>query len=179
MISACGLLLLSVSNKLGRIVDRIRNLNSEDRDLSSEVDTVRRLSIRNQIDFLLRRAVLLRNACGFLYLAVAVFVLTSLCVGLSNVARAFEVLMLVLFVIGLATVVWGRNPRLPRNPPVPSRGHRGDKGTPAPRLTQPRLNYQVTKETAHSFQTLFMSLCRGGQLRRPLVAELTQSDAAV
>ena len=106
MISACGLLLLSVSNKLGRIVDRIRNLNSEDRDLSSEVDTVRRLSIRNQIDFLLRRAVLLRNACGFLYLAVAVFVLTSLCVGLSNVARAFEVLMLVLFVIGLATVVW-------------------------------------------------------------------------
>ena len=106
MISACGLLLLSVSNKLGRIVDRIRNLNSEDRDLSSEVDTVRRLSIRNQIDFLLRRAVLLRNACGLLYLAVAVFALTSLCVGLSNVARTFEVLMLVLFVIGLATVVW-------------------------------------------------------------------------
>jgi hypothetical protein len=106
MISACGLLLLSVSNKLGRIVDRIRNLNSEDRDLSSEIDTVRRLSIRNQIDFLLRRAVLLRNACGLLYLAVAVFALTSLCVGLSNVARAFEVLMLVLFVIGLATVVW-------------------------------------------------------------------------
>ena len=106
MISACGLLLLSVSNKLGRIVDRIRNLNSEDRDLSSEVDTVRRLSIRNQIDFLLRRAVLLRNACGLLYLAVAVFALTSLCVGLSNVARAFEVLMLVLFVIGFATVVW-------------------------------------------------------------------------
>ena len=106
MISACGLLLLSVSNKLGRIVDRIRNLNSEDRDLSSEVEAVRRLSIRNQIDFLLRRAVLLRNACGLLYLAVAVFALTSLCVGLSNVARAFEVLMLVLFVIGLATVVW-------------------------------------------------------------------------
>jgi hypothetical protein len=106
MISACGLLLLSVSNKLGRIVDRIRTLNSEDRDLSSEVDTVRRLSIRNQIDFLLQRAVLLRNACGLLYFAVAVFALTSLCVGLSNVARAFEVLMLVLFVIGLATVVW-------------------------------------------------------------------------
>jgi len=106
MISACGLLLLSISNKLGRIVDRIRNLNSEDRDLSSEVEAVRRLSIRNQIDFLLRRALLLRNACGFLYLAVAVFALTSLCVGLSSVARAFEVLMLVLFVIGLATVVW-------------------------------------------------------------------------
>ena len=106
MISACGLLLLSVSNKLGRIVDRIRELNSEDRGLPSDVDSVRRLSIRNQIDLLLRRSLLLRNACGLLYLAVAVFALTSLGVGLSQLGRVFDVLMLVLFVIGLATVVW-------------------------------------------------------------------------
>ncbi len=106
MISACGLLLLSVSNKLGRIVDRIRDLNTEDRGLAAEVEAVRRLSIRNQIDLLLRRALLLRNACGLLYLAVAVFALTSLCVGLSAAGHIFEVLMLVLFVIGLATVVW-------------------------------------------------------------------------
>jgi len=106
MISACGLLLLSVSNKLGRIVDRIRELNSEDRGLSPDVDSVRRLSIRNQIDLLLRRSLLLRNACGLLYLAVAVFALTSLGVGLSQLGRVFDVLMLVLFVIGLATVVW-------------------------------------------------------------------------
>ncbi len=106
MISACGLLLLSVSNNLGRIVDRIRDLNTEDRGLAAEVEAVRRLSIRNQIDLLLRRALLLRNACGLLYLAVAVFALTSLCVGLSAAGHIFEVLMLVLFVIGLATVVW-------------------------------------------------------------------------
>ena len=106
MISACGLLLLSISNKLARIVDRTRELNSEDRSLAPDVDAVRRLSIRNQIDLLLRRALLLRNACGLLYLAVAVFALTSLCVGLSRAARLFEVLMLVLSVVGLATVVW-------------------------------------------------------------------------
>lgn len=106
MISACGLLLLSISNKLGRIVDRTRDLNSEDRGLSAEVEAVRRLSIRNQIDILLRRALLLRNACGLLYLAVAVFALTSLCVGLSSFAKPLAVLMLVLFVVGLATVVW-------------------------------------------------------------------------
>jgi MFS family permease len=106
MISACGLLLLSMSNKLARIVDRIRELNAEDRGLEAETEAVRRLSIRNQIDLLLRRALLLRNACGLLYLAVAVFALTSLCVGLSNAAHAFEVLMLVLFVFGLGTVVW-------------------------------------------------------------------------
>ena len=46
------------------------------------------------------------SACGLLYLAVAVFALTSLCVGLSRAAHVFEVLMLVLFVLGLATVVW-------------------------------------------------------------------------
>lgn len=106
MISACGLLLLSISNKLARVVDRTRELNSEDRGLSAEVDAVRRLSIRNQIDLLVRRALLLRNACGFLYLAVAVFALTSLCIGLSGATRAFEVIMLVLFVVGLGTVVW-------------------------------------------------------------------------
>jgi hypothetical protein len=109
MISACGLL-LSISNKLGRIVDRTRELNSEDRGLSAEVDAVRRLSIRNQIDLLLRRALLLRNACGLLYLAVAVFALTSLCIGLSGGARVFELLMLVLFVFGLGTVVWAGIP---------------------------------------------------------------------
>ena len=105
MISACGLLLLSMSNKLARIVDRVRELNAEDRGLEAETEAVRRLSIRNQIDLLLRRA-LLRNACGLLYLAVAVFALTSLCVGLSSAAHVFAVLMLVLFVFGLGTVVW-------------------------------------------------------------------------
>ena len=106
MISACGLLLLSVSNKLGRIVDRIRDLNAEDRKLVAAGEAARRQSIRNQIDLLLRRTVMLRNACGLLYLAVAVFALTSLCVGLSGAAHVFAVLMLVLFVAGLAAVVW-------------------------------------------------------------------------
>jgi hypothetical protein len=89
MISACGLLLLSVSNKLGRIVDRIRDV-----------------SVRNQIDLLVRRAAYLRNACGLLYLAVTVFAVTSLCIGLSRCGRVLEVLMLLSFVAGLGIVVW-------------------------------------------------------------------------
>ena len=36
MISACGLLLLSLTNKLGRVIDRIRDLNTEDRNARSE-----------------------------------------------------------------------------------------------------------------------------------------------
>jgi MFS family permease len=106
MISACGLLLLSMSNKLARLVDRIRGLNAEDRERGPVMESVRRLSVRNQIDLLVRRAVYLRYACGLLYLAVAVFAVTSLCIGLSNAAHVFEVLMLVLFVAGLGIVVW-------------------------------------------------------------------------
>jgi hypothetical protein len=106
MISACGLLLLSVTNKLGRIVDRIRDLNAEDREMGQGEESVRRVSVRNQIDLLVRRAVYLRHACGLLYVAVTVFAATSLCIGLSRCADLFKTLVLVLFVVGLVIVVW-------------------------------------------------------------------------
>ena len=106
MISACGLLLLGVTNKLGRVVDRIRDLNAEDRDMAPGSESVRRLSIRNQIDQLVERAGYLRHASGLLYLAVTMFAFSSLCVGLSRLAPVFDVLMLVSFVAGLGVVVW-------------------------------------------------------------------------
>jgi hypothetical protein len=106
MISACGLLLLSISNKLGRIVDRIRDLNAEDRAMGQGEESVRRVSIRNQIDLLVQRSACLRNSCGLLYMAVTAFAVSSLCIGLSYFGRAFEVLMLLTFVAGLAIVVW-------------------------------------------------------------------------
>ncbi|MEO0108152.1 MAG: DUF2721 domain-containing protein [candidate division WOR-3 bacterium] len=105
MISACGLLLLSLTNKLGRIIDRIRDLNAEDRNAGASEDQVRRLSVRNQIDQLVRRAVLLRRASGLLYLGVTSFVVTSLGIGLSYFADIFNYLMIVAFVFGLGLVV--------------------------------------------------------------------------
>jgi hypothetical protein len=106
MISACGLLLLSLTNKLGRIIDRIRDLNAEDRAMTEDNTSVRRVSVRTQIDQLVRRAVLVRGACGLLFIAVSVFVVTSLCIGLSALGRVFTVLMLTSFVAGLVFVVW-------------------------------------------------------------------------
>jgi sterol desaturase/sphingolipid hydroxylase (fatty acid hydroxylase superfamily) len=106
MISACGLLLLSLTNKLGRIIDRIRDLNTEDRSAGPNEEPVRRMSIRNQIDQLVERAVLLRRSCGLLFLGVTFFVATSLCIGLSNLTVVFEYLMIISFVIGLVIVVW-------------------------------------------------------------------------
>jgi len=106
MISACGLLLLSLTNKLGRVIDRIRDLNTEDRNAGPDEDPVRRLSVRNQIDQLVERAVLLRRSCGLLFIGVTFFVVTSLCIGLSSFTIVFEYLMIVFFVFGLVTVVW-------------------------------------------------------------------------
>lgn len=106
MISACGLLLLSLTNKLGRTIDRIRDLNTEDRNARPNEDPVRRASIRNQIDQLVERAVLLRSSCDLLFLGVTFFVVTSLCIGLSYLSVVFEYLMIIFFVIGLVTVVW-------------------------------------------------------------------------
>lgn len=105
MISACGLLLLGLTNKLGRIIDRIRDLNTEDRAHDSAEDPLRRQSIRNQIDQLVRREVLLRSSCGLLFLGVTAFVITSLCVFLSHFADFFEYLMLIFFLLGTLAVV--------------------------------------------------------------------------
>lgn len=106
MISCCGLLLLSLSNKLGRIIDRIRELNAEDRRSDPDENPIRRGSIYAQIDQLVRRAELLKQCCGLLFLAVTFFVLTSLAIGLTNLAFAFEYIMIVAFVAGLLLVVW-------------------------------------------------------------------------
>jgi hypothetical protein len=105
MISACGLLLLSLTNKLGRVIDRIRELNAEDRSAGPTGDPVRRLSVRAQIDSMVRRAVLLRRASGLLFLGVTAFVFTSLCVFLTYFADVFDYLMLISFLIGLIFVV--------------------------------------------------------------------------
>jgi hypothetical protein len=106
MISACGLLLLGLTNKLGRIVDRIRDLNAEDRTVAPGTDPVRHQSIHNQIDQLVRRADLLKRSSGLLYLGVIFFVVTSLCIGLSNLTIVFKYLMLMIFVAGLVLVGW-------------------------------------------------------------------------
>jgi hypothetical protein len=58
LISGVGLLLLSMTNRLGRVVDRARVLAKEMRSAQPEV--VERL--RNQLQLLYRRAALLRTA---------------------------------------------------------------------------------------------------------------------
>ena len=62
MISGVGLLLLTITNRLGRIVDRTRQLVAE----LDKPDIKREELKKNQIDVLLRRAKFLKNSIAWL-----------------------------------------------------------------------------------------------------------------
>ncbi len=92
LISACGTLILSTSNRLGRVTDRVRNLSAELETLADAAGEVvlrdeRRAMILGQIEMLSSRVVVLQRALTLLYLSVCAFVATSVVIGLLGVWR--------------------------------------------------------------------------------------------
>ncbi len=117
-ISAVGLLLLALNNRYSAIVNRIRLLNDEKRRfhklLADNVqlnytENARYQSIRNQMEGLLMRSRLIRNAIIWLQLAIGLFVLTSVAIGMSLfvAAAALASSTLVIFVCGMVCVLVG------------------------------------------------------------------------
>jgi len=90
LISAAGLLSLSTSNRLARVVDRTRLLLREFEQLARETTpsetSAREALIVGQLDALTRRARLVQAALTSLYLSLALFIFTSLLLGLAAVA---------------------------------------------------------------------------------------------
>jgi len=92
MISACGLLLLGINNKYSLVANRIRLLNEEKRRLLTKIaegkhstdDNIRVESTAIQINALVYRARLVRNSVLSYTTSVALFVLTSLLLGVSS-----------------------------------------------------------------------------------------------
>lgn len=117
MISACGLLLLAMNNKYSLVVNRIRLLSEEKRRFTSKVsgkdfnyeETVRLESISLQIKKLAFRARLVRNAVLSYTIAVALFVITSLLIGVKFIfdLERLESIITVLFLIGMLSVLAG------------------------------------------------------------------------
>src|SRR5439155_19173724 len=86
LISASGTMILSTSSRLGRVVDRVRSLSDRLQELSrgdSEIDLLeeRRAMLFDQLDKLTSRSRLLQRALTTFYLAVGVFVATSVAIG--------------------------------------------------------------------------------------------------
>jgi hypothetical protein len=95
LISACGSLVISTSNRLSRVVDRFRQLAHDAEPLEEGADApssapldARRRQAREQFDLLARRAILLRAALTRLYVAIGLLVATSLGVALLLLAGA-------------------------------------------------------------------------------------------
>lgn len=112
MISACGLLILAMNNKYSMVVGRIRLLNEERRRLRSaqpldEVQKARLENIAFQLDELLHRLRLVRNAVVGYLTAVALFILASLFIGLRILAGWPEAAALILFIAGVLAVLAG------------------------------------------------------------------------
>ena len=117
MISACGLLLLGINNKYSIIVNRIRLLNQEKRTLALKSgnrdliyeEELRLESILMQLKKLFYRVRLVRNSVVCYSLAVASFVLSSICIGLGFIIKMefLQYLILILFVIGVILVLIG------------------------------------------------------------------------
>src|ERR1700704_3497367 len=86
LISASGTMILSSSTRLGRVVDRTRALSDRLQEVSSgeastEFFEERRAMLYDQLDKLTSRSRLLQRALTSFYLAVGVFVATSVAIG--------------------------------------------------------------------------------------------------
>lgn len=117
MISACGLLLLGMNNKYSLVVNRIRLLNEERRRVVHKIDekdfkyheNLRLESISKQIEKLVYRVKLVRNAVLSYTIAVALFVLTSLFIGFKYLFDLDRLagFITVLFLLGMISVLIG------------------------------------------------------------------------
>jgi hypothetical protein len=114
LISASGTLILSTSTRLGRVVDRVRSISDRLEDLSrgnpakTEFIEERRAMIFDQLDKLTSRSRLLQRGLTTFYVAVAVFVATSVAIGLVAISGTrYSWIPVVLGLIGACFLFYG------------------------------------------------------------------------
>src|SRR4051794_31781896 len=85
LISACGTLIFSTSNRLARIVDRVRQLIRTVEQLFSGVpvqfESERRQELERQLAFYTRRSTLIQRALTSIYSSLGIFVGTTITIG--------------------------------------------------------------------------------------------------
>lgn len=94
LISACGALILSTSVRLGRVVDRVRALSDRFEELAHQDEAKivlfeERLELTfTQLDWLTSRARHLQGAMTMFYLALGLFVGTTVTIGFVGITGA-------------------------------------------------------------------------------------------
>ncbi|MFM2420934.1 MAG: hypothetical protein RL385_5657 [Pseudomonadota bacterium] len=112
LISASGTLVLSTSNRLSRVVDRVRVLTRDAETLPIELPETavkpKHALIATQLGSLSQRAVILRSALGSLYTAIGFLVATSVSIGMLTMTHAdFSWPAVVLAMLGACALLWG------------------------------------------------------------------------
>ncbi len=118
MISSSAFFLSGLNARHSTLVNRVRLLNDEKRKLVKELvkrgeleytENVRFISIKNQLDILVRRVWYIRNAMLCHIIAAIFFVLTSFAIGLNIFFRTSLIteIPLYLFIAGLFFVLFG------------------------------------------------------------------------
>jgi hypothetical protein len=112
LISASGTMILSTSTRLGRVVDRVRSISDRLEELarSPEIEFLdeRREMIFNQLDMLTSRSRLLQRSLTVFYMAVGIFVATSVAIGVVAVSGVrYSWIPVVLGLIGACFLFYG------------------------------------------------------------------------
>jgi len=116
MITGVALLLLTFNARHSSLVNRIRLLDDEERELLrrrpklDKIETLRLKSIKNQLDLLLSRLLYVRNGMLCLLLAATFFVLTSFSIGLAYFSASIGLTQTMInftFVPGMLLVLIG------------------------------------------------------------------------
>ena len=113
LISASGTFVLSTSNRLGRVIDRVRSLSDSMEKLMKEDTGLELLEERRDLIFHLinrqtRRAVLLARALMIFYIATGMFVATSVAIGvITLVSPRSTWIPVVLGMVGASLLLTG------------------------------------------------------------------------
>ena len=112
IISAIGLILLSMNNRFFAITGRIRDLNKEIREIYERKEITERnkrrlVVIKDQVEKMLKRCKIIKFAIFLLYASIGLVVLTvlALAADIFNVSLIIEDLSIILFIFALIMVL--------------------------------------------------------------------------
>lgn len=112
LILACGSLILTTSNRLTRVIDRVREISTEIETLASKEPGEqalyeRRSLLSDLLTLAIRRTRLLQKSLTRLYIALSMFVGTSMAIGLLALTHVdFAAIALLLGFIGAFFMLW-------------------------------------------------------------------------
>ncbi len=114
LISACGSMILSTSSRLGRVVDRVRALSDRLEEMfaiagETELAKARQAAIFAQLDKLTSRARILQRSMVTFYLALGMFVATSVAIGIVAIVDKprYNLVPVVIGLIGACFLFYG------------------------------------------------------------------------